>query len=112
MSFQLWNVLADTWGGTTEFWWSEYAPIIDEITKGGKSSPEEAIAEYEKLNRRKKRKLFRLIVHLNNAEFSQQREVRDDLIVTVDDMKTLIREYTEYKQRNAISVTVQNVKVE
>lgn len=107
-----WNDVPDIWN-TTDRLWNSVCPFIEDIIgKGGKGSPEDAVREYEKLDKKRKRRLLRLILHYKGEEFSQQREVRDDLKVTVDDMKLLQEKYGEWKRQRELKVTVDNVKVE
>ena len=107
-----WNDVPDIWN-TTDRLWNSVCPFIEEVIgEGGKGSPEDALREYEKLDKKRKRRLLRLILHYRGEEFSQQREVRDDLKVTVDDMRLLQEKYGEWKRQRELKVTVDNVKVE
>jgi len=107
-----WNDVPDVWN-TTERLWNSVCPFITEIVgEGGKGSPEEGLRAYEKLDKRRKRRILRVILHYKGDEFSQQREVRDDLDVTVDDIRLLQEKYGEWLRQRELKVTVDNVKVE
>lgn len=109
-----WNDVPDIWN-TTDRLWNSVCPFIEEVLaggRGGKGLPEEAHREYEKLDKKKKRRILRLIMHFRGEEYSQQREVRDDLDVTVDDMRLLQEKYGEWKRQREMKVTIDNVKVE
>jgi len=109
-----WNDVPDIWNETDRLW-NSVCPYIEEVLeggRGGKGTPEDALAEFQKLDKRKKRRVIRLIMHYRGNEYSQQREVRDDLDVTVDDMRLLQEKYGEWKRQKEIRVTVDEVKVE
>jgi hypothetical protein len=108
-----WNDVPELWN-EAERLWNNVCPIIEEITggRGGKASPEDTLAEFNKLDKKKKRRILRVILYYKGERFSQQREVRDDLGVTVEDMRLLIEKYGEWKRQRELRVTVDNVKVE
>jgi len=108
-----WNDVPELWNDADRLW-NAVCPFIEEVLGGraGKGTPEDALAEFEKLDKRKKRRILRLIMHYRGDEFSQQREVRDDLKVTADDMRLLQEKYGEWKRQREITVKVDNVKVE
>jgi len=108
-----WNDVPDIWN-TTDRLWNSVCPFIEEVLEGGaggKGTPEAARSEFEKLDKRKKRQIIRLIMHYRGQEYSQQRELRDDLSVTVEDMKLLQEKYGEWKRQRELNVLVNDIKV-
>ena len=107
-----WDKVPDFWD-TTDRLWDSVCGFIEEIVgRGGKGSPEDGLKAYEKLDKKKKRRLLRVILHYKGMDFSQQREVRDDLEVTVNDIRLLQEKYGEWLRQRNLKVTVDNVKVE
>ncbi len=109
-----WNDVPDVWN-TTDRLWNSVCPFIEEVLaggRGGKGTPEDALAEFNKLDKKRKRRVIRLIMYYKNQQFSQQREIRDDLDVTVEDMRLLQEKYGEWKRQREIRVKVDEVRVE
>ena len=105
------------WGNIDELWnvtgrlWNDVCPIIVVITGGGKSSPEEALKEFEKLDKKRKRKVIRVLLRYKGQDFSQQRTVRDDIKVTAKDMEFLIERYNSWKSTKDAKVTVSDITI-
>lgn len=106
------------WSTTRCIWdrdknlWNEVYPVCEEIVKHHGGNPEEGVKVFDKLDKKLKRKVLRVIMHYRNQEFSQQREVRDDLTVTTEDMRMLIDKYNEWKKLTEVKVSVNNIRVE
>jgi len=105
-----WGIIDEDWDLTSRRW-DDICPLVEVITRHGKASPEEIAREFEKLDKRKKRKLIRMILHLRGATLEQQREVRDDLHVSVEDATILLEGYEKYRKLKDISIKVENVEI-
>lgn len=106
-----WEDAEDIWGSTDRIW--NICPEIGAILtgRGSRGTLEDAFAAYKRLDKHLKRKVLRLILHYKGQEYSQQREVRDDLGVTVSDIGLLIDHYGEWRRRRDVRIIVDNVRV-
>jgi len=107
----LWGNIDEDWNLTDRLW-NDVCPIIAVISGGGKATPEEALKEYEKLDKKRKRKVIRLLLRYQGVDFSQQRTIRDDIKVTAKDMEFLIEKYNSWKSTKDAKVTVSDVTIE
>ena len=107
MSHYLWSALNEDWNLTEEYWW-----IIEEIIAGGGAGggPDEWFGAYQKLDKKKKRKIIHLIMTRNGIKFEQTKEVKvDEYNVTAEDIAALVEEHLEYKK---MKVKISDVKMD
>lgn len=108
-----WDMLCDnTWDTECDIIWSDCEPIIERIklrggSRGGLRKAQDCWNEWDKLNWRNKRKLYRCICMIKGIKCELQREVKD-FDVTVEDIQMLLEEYEKRK----FNIEVSNIKVE
>lgn len=105
MSHYKFDELDETWDSTEEYWWIDAAPVLEEIIGTGLDYYD----AYEKLDEKKKRKIIRLILHINDIKIVEEKEVKD-YKVTVDDINMVMEMFKEYKE-NKKKVIITNVEV-
>lgn len=107
----VWSNIDELWNVTDRLW-NDVCPIIAVITDHGRMPPEEALKEFEKLDKKRKRKVIRVLLRYRGQDFSQQRTVRDDIKVTAKDMEFLIEKYNSWKRVQDLKVTVSDAIIE
>lgn len=104
MSEYTFDTLDETWDLTEEYWIIA-APVLEEIEGTGLDYYD----TYKKLDEKKKRKIIRLILHINNIKIVEEKEIKN-YKVTVDDINMVMKMFKEYKEGNK-KIIVTNVEV-
>ena len=102
MSYFLWSELDQDWDKTEEYW------IIDRIIgpAGDGGDAGDWFRNYQKLSKKEKRKVIRLIMYRNGIKFEQTKEIKiDEYKVTVQDIKELVEDFLEQKKRIQIKIS-------
>lgn len=111
MSYINWSDLNEDWSATSEYWWSEAAPVIEVIRRVGGDTRAQ-LAAYEKLKKEDKKKIFRLVMYYNKLKFQESREVKEDsYVVTASDIQMIVEEFEKRKELIESKVNVQDIKI-
>jgi len=106
MASIIWDTTCDNWNSFCYKW--DDCTLIEEIGGAGKP-PEEVWNAYKHLDKKKKKKLIKIIVWLKDEIFEEEKPV-EDYNITVDDIKLLLEDYKKHKDE--IKITVSNINVE
>ena len=107
MSFYLWDDTCENWD-THCVIWDQCERIVDDITKGATRTPEEAWDAYKQLNKKKKKRIIRLVLYLKGEKIIQEKEI-ENYEVTVSDIKMITEEYKKRKEEK-IKINVSNIE--
>ena len=98
MSTEIWNITSEIWSTTLELW-TGAAPVLEEIQGTGLDYYD----AYKNLSEKKKKKIIRLVLFMNNIKIKDEKEVKD-YNVTVKDIDLVMEMYKDYKQDKKIII--------
>jgi len=112
-----------TFGYILEEYWKEAAPVIEEII--GSGGIEGVAPEWEKLDKKKKKKIIKLIIWYKTKKYEERKEVKNNINViannidlmaenykvTIDEVKSIVKEYQRKKEAGEIKIKVDNIKI-
>ena len=84
-----WDKAAILWNSNS-YLWNDVREILEEL--GSKGHPEKLPEYLEKLDDKKKKKLIRLIMYMNDVEVYDEKKEISNIKVYVEDVKLMIEE--------------------
>jgi|TARA_R110001599_G_scaffold67850_4_gene191329 hypothetical protein len=84
-----WDKAAILWNSNS-YLWNDVREILEEL--GAKGFPDRLPEELEKLDDKKKKKLIRLIMYLNDVEVYDEKKEVSNIKAYVEDVKLIVEE--------------------
>ena len=104
MSEYKYNELDENWDSTEEYW-IVAIPVLEEIEGTGL----DYYAAYKKLDEKKKQKIIKLILYINDVKIIETKQI-NDYKVSADDINLVMNMFKEYKQTSKVTITDVEVK--
>lgn len=109
MSYYLWDDTCETWDKHCIVW-EQCERIVEEITGGAARTPEEVWNAYKHLDKKKKKRIIRLVLYLKGEKIVEEKEI-EDYEVTISDIKMITEEYKKRKEEK-IKINISNIELE
>ena len=92
--YQNWEEVTNNWEDEQRFWEEIYI-IISDLTSGSNLGIDDGSLNQrlENLEEKKKDRIIEALIKIGNEEYKQKKLKKENISVTVDDIKVLLREF-------------------